>query len=397
MRMLDSQTIATIKATIPVLTATGPSLTAHFYDRMFQHNPELKDIFNLSHQFSGAQREALFNAICAYAVNIENLAAILPAVERIAHKHTSFNIQPEQYAIVGEHLLATLDEMLSPGEEVLNAWGKAYQVLADVFIKRENEIYQQVADKQGGWEGLRPFRIAKKQQESEIITSFELEPVDGKPVADFIPGQYIALYLQSDSLEYQEIRQYSLTHAPNGKYYRIAVKREPQGKASNYLHDIARQGDILNLAPPYGDFHLDVKPDTPVALISGGVGLTPMLGMLNTLKVQTHQSPVYWLHATERSGVHAFRQEVNQLLDSMPDTEAHVWYQHPQDSDLNASNHYQGLMDLDKLKSTLNQSDMHYYFCGPVPFMQHVAQQLINWGVKPQQLHYECFGPHKVL
>lgn len=123
--MLDSQTIATVKATIPVLAKTGPALTAHFYDRMFHHNPELKDVFNLTHQSSGAQREALFNAICAYAVNIENLAVLLPAVERIAQKHASFSIQPEQYAIVGHHLLATIDEMLSPGQEVLDALGQS--------------------------------------------------------------------------------------------------------------------------------------------------------------------------------------------------------------------------------------------------------------------------------
>lgn len=112
--MLDAQTIATVKATIPLLVETGPKLTAHFYDRMFTHNPELKEIFNMSNQRNGDQREALFNAIAAYASNIENLPALLPAVEKIAQKHTSFQIQPEQYNIVGGHLLATLDEMFSP-------------------------------------------------------------------------------------------------------------------------------------------------------------------------------------------------------------------------------------------------------------------------------------------
>ena len=134
--MLDAQTIATVKATIPLLVETGPKLTAHFYDRMFTHNPELKEIFNMSNQRNGDQREALFNAIAAYASNIENLPALLPAVEKIAQKHTSFQIKPEQYNIVGEHLLATLDEMFSPGQEVLDAWGKAYGVLANVFINR---------------------------------------------------------------------------------------------------------------------------------------------------------------------------------------------------------------------------------------------------------------------
>lgn len=115
--MLDAQTIATVKATIPLLVETGPKLTAHFYDRMFTHNPELKEIFNMSNQRNGDQREALFNAIAAYASNIENLPALLPAVEKIAQKHTSFQIKPEQYNIVGEHLLATLDEMFSQGRK----------------------------------------------------------------------------------------------------------------------------------------------------------------------------------------------------------------------------------------------------------------------------------------
>lgn len=121
--MLDAQTIATVKATIPLLVETGPKLTAHFYDRMFAHNPELKEIFNMSNQRNGDQREALFNAIAAYASNIDNLPALLPAVEKIAQKHTSFQIKPEQYNIVGSHLLATLDEMFSPGQEVLSMPG----------------------------------------------------------------------------------------------------------------------------------------------------------------------------------------------------------------------------------------------------------------------------------
>ncbi len=311
--MLDSHTVAIVKSTIPVLLETGPKLTGYFYDRMFKHNPELKDIFNLSHQQSGAQREALFGAICAYASNIENLSAILPAVERIAQKHASFNIQPDQYGTVGHHLLATIDELLHPGAEVIEAWGKAYQVLANVFIQRESQIYRQVANEQGGWEGLREFRIVNKRKESEVITSFELAPVDGKPVADYKAGQYVAVYLRGENLENQEIRQYSLTHAPNGNNYRIAVKREPQGKASNFLHDTVQEGDTLSLAPPYGDFFLDVKAETPIALISGGVGVTPMLAMLNSLKMQNHSADIYWLHAAENGAIDAFRSEVTEI------------------------------------------------------------------------------------
>jgi len=396
--MLDAQTIATVKSTIPLLAATGPKLTAHFYDRMFAHNPELKDIFNMSNQRNGDQRQALFDAICAYATNIENLAALLPAVERIAQKHTSFTIKPEQYDIVGGHLIATLDEMFSPGQEVLDAWGKAYGVLANVFIHREADIYQESAEKAGGWSGTREFRIAEKQPQSSLITSFVLEPVDGLPVVDFQPGQYLAVYIRDASLENQEIRQYSLTQAPNGKTYRIAVKREDQGAVSNFLHNRAQQGDIVHLAAPHGDFFLDVSPHTPVALISAGVGQTPMLGMLNVLAKGGHQAPVQWIHAAENGAVHAFAAEVKALGARLPQLENHVWYNLPQEIDLPGENYqYPGLMDLGKLQSQLADPATQCYLCGPVGFMQFAAKQLLAMNISDERIHYECFGPHKVI
>lgn len=134
--MIDTQTIASVKSTIPLIVSTGPKLTAHFYQRMFQHQPELKDIFNMSHQINGEQREALFNAICLSASNIDNVSALLSAIEKIAQKHASLNIKPEHYSIVGQHLLHTIDELFQPGKEIIDAWTKAFHVLANIFIER---------------------------------------------------------------------------------------------------------------------------------------------------------------------------------------------------------------------------------------------------------------------
>ncbi|AIR06359.1 dihydropteridine reductase [Cedecea neteri] len=396
--MLDAQTIAVVKSTIPLLAATGPKLTAHFYERMFSHNPELKEIFNMSNQRNGDQREALFNAICAYAANIENLAALLPAVEKIAQKHTTFQIQPEQYNIVGGHLLATLDEMFSPGQEVLDAWGKAYGVLAQVFINRESEIYQDNAAKQGGWEGTRPFTIVEKKEQSSLIASFELIPLDGGPVADYQPGQYLGVWLKPAGFPHQEIRQYSLTRQPNGKSYRIAVKREDKGMVSNWLHNHAQAGDRVHLASPAGDFFMDVKPETPVTLISAGVGQTPMLAMLDTLANSGHQAQVNWLHAAEHGGVHAFNEEVKGLGAKLPKFESHVWYREPsaEDRELARFNRT-GLMNLLEIEGKLSDPAMQFYLCGPINFMRFAAEQLVKIGVDKDSIHYECFGPHKVM
>ncbi|WLI75936.1 NO-inducible flavohemoprotein [Kosakonia sp. H02] len=394
--MLDAQTIATVKSTLPLLAATGPKLTAHFYDRMFTHNPELKEIFNMSNQRNGDQREALFNAIAAYASNIDNLAALLPAVEKIAQKHTSFQIQPEQYNIVGAHLLATLDEMFNPGQEVLDAWGKAYGVLAGVFINREAQIYSEHAEKVGGWQGTRAFRLVEKKPQSTLITSFEFEPVDGQPVADYQPGQYLAIWLKPDGFAHQEIRQYSLTRQPNGKSYRIAVKREEGGQVSNWLHNEAKAGDIVHLAAPAGDFFMDVAANTPVSLISAGVGQTPMLAMLNHLVQSKHTAQVNWFHAAENGEVHAFAQEVTQLGAMLPRFEKQVWYRKPGTAEEGLFDSA-GLMDLTTLEGKFSDPAMQFYLCGPVGFMQFAAQQLVTLGVAKDRIHYECFGPHKVL
>ncbi|GAD90887.1 flavohemoprotein [Vibrio halioticoli NBRC 102217] len=394
--MLEQKTIDTVKATAPLLAETGPKLTAHFYDRMFAHNPELKDVFNMSNQRNGDQREALFNAICGYAANIDNLGALLPVVEKIAQKHTSFMITAEQYNIVGGHLLATIDELFSPGQEVLDAWGEAYGVLANIFIQREEDIYVDNEQHTGGWRGLRDFEVIEKTQESSVITSFVLQPTDGKAVMDFNPGQYLGIYINTEKFENQEIRQYSLSAAPNGKTYRISVKRDGEGRVSNFLHDDLQQGDIIKVAPPAGDFFLQAQSDKPMVLVSAGVGLTPMLSMLEAL--QGSDKAVTWLHAAENGEQHAFKDHVTELCNKHSNLQQFTWYRAPLESDKQAEDfQFEGLIDLSQLNQQQLPSNAEVYFCGPVPFMQFAAEQLVKLGFDKDQLHYECFGPHKVL
>ncbi|MGO1190382.1 NO-inducible flavohemoprotein [Vibrio casei] len=387
--MLSQSTIDIVKSTAPLIAEAGPSLTAHFYERMFKHHPELKDVFNITHQETGSQREALFNAVYGYASNIDNIEVLLPVVEKIAQKHTSFNITADQYQIVGTHLLATIDELMNPGQAVLDAWAEAYGLLANIFINREEEIYQQKEQEIGGWRGTREFKVIEKTQESNVITSFVLTPVDGQPVIGYRPGQYIGVYLNSDKLEFQEIRQYSLSDAPNGNTYRISVKREDKGIASNYLHTHVNLGDSVQLAAPAGDFFITTESNTPIAFISAGVGLTPMLSMLESIK-ETHQAPIHWLHATDNSERHGFKARLNELTDSITHLNQYSWYKDGE-ADFN------GLMDLSQIQNELNWQETDFYLCGPVVFMQYVAKQLVTLKVPEENIHYECFGPHKVL
>lgn len=397
--MLDSHTITIIKSTIPLLESAGPALTQYFYDRMFKHNPELKDVFNLAHQHSGGQPVALFNAIAAYAKNIDNLGALGTAVERIAHKHTGFLIQPEQYAIVGGHLLATLKELGGEAvtDEVLTAWADAYQFLANIFINREAQIYQENAQQDGGWSGAREFIIREKKAESSEIVSFILAPADGQAVKDFIPGQYLSIKLQHPKLAFDEIRQYSLSDAPNGRHYRISVKRELNGQVSNLLHDVLQVGDKLSVMPPAGDFTLTAKAETPIVLISAGVGQTPMMSMLNHLLMQKHPGVVTWLHACEHGEVHGFKTAINDKLTQHANLTSYVWYREPTKTDVLGQDYdFEGTMNLTLIADKI-VSDAHFYFCGPIGFMASIKQQLLVLGVPSEQMHYEVFGPHAEL
>ncbi len=397
---LSQETIRIVKSTAPVLAEHGETITKHFYQQMFSHNPELLDVFNSSNQHTGDQPRALAAAVYAYAANIDNLGALTGAVERIAHKHASFNIKPEQYPIVGQHLLAAVAHVLgdAASEEIVNAWTEAYQFLANLFIEVEEGIYRESEKQSGGWRGTREFRVAKKVRESEIITSFYFEPVDGQPVADFLPGQYIGIYLNPKGHKYQEIRQYSLSDAPNGKSYRISVKREINGEheglISNYLHDQVNEGDVVELSPPNGDFYLAPNNDHPVVLLSGGVGQTPVLSMLNTLISKNNNQQIRYIHSAVNSDVHAFGMHIDTIANANDHIEHILFYDH---ADSNEGNHYIGQTDLNLIRDQIDMPNAHYYFCGPIGYMSMVNSTLTEWGIPEDRIHYEVFGPHKSL
>jgi len=394
--MLTQHHMDTVKATIPLLASAGTAITEHFYQRMFSHNPELKDVFNMTHQRTGGQPAALFNAIAAYATHIDNLEVLTSAVMRIAHKHTSFNIQPNQYDIVGHHLLETLRELAPEAftKDVEEAWAAAYTQLAGIFIKVEADLYAERAAQQGGWKDFRCFRVASKTPESDLVTSFVFEPVDGGAVIDYQPGQYLGVKLHPKGNEFDEIRQYSLSTTPNGKNYRISVKREGAGDIagvmSSYLHDHLNVGDEIEAMPPAGDFVFQDK-QKPVVLISGGVGLTPMQAMLDTLAKQQYSHPVSYLHACAHQGQHSFKEHVNSLKKQL-NLSVHTWYEQADSEEEGLTN---GMMQLDAIKDSLPLTNGEFYLCGPVGFMMFVKQQLLTLGVEADRIHYELFGPHQ--
>ena len=392
--MLTPEQRAIVKSTVPLLETGGEALTTHFYNIMLAEHPEVRPFFNQAHQANGDQPRALANGVLMYARHINALDQLGGLVAKIINKHVSLQIQPEHYPVVGGCLLRAIREVLGADiatDAVISAWAAAYQQLADILIGAEEKIYADTAAAPGGWRGARAFRVARKVPESHEITSFYLQPQDGLALTDFVPGQYIGLRLVVNG---QEIRRnYSLSAAANGVDYRISVKREPGGVASGFLHDHVQEGDLLDIFPPAGDFVL-AEGDKPLVLISGGVGITPTLAMLDA--ALKSQRPVHFIHFARNRSVHAFRAaiEARQARHSQLQR-FYVYDEHGNDVE---APHAIGLLSNAALADCLPASrDVDAYFLGPKPFMRRIKKQLNELGVPQAQTRYEFFGPASAL
>jgi uncharacterized protein len=253
--------------------------------------------------------------------------------------------------------------------------------------------------------GFRGLKVVAKIVESSLITSFHLQSSDGSALPAFRPGQFLVFKIPSRGAKGYVLRNYSLSGAPDDlSHYRISVKREPSagpglpvGVSSNHLHDSIGVGDVLVADGPRGEFVLDEVSDRPVVLLSGGVGLTPMVAMLHTLAHRSARRTLF-LHACENGDVHALQGEVNGLIGQRPGLSAHYCYRAPSPQD-RAANHFhsEGFITRDVMQSLLCLDDYDVYLCGPPPFMQAMYQTLRGLGVVKDRIAYEFFGPATVL
>ncbi|KAK7182705.1 globin-like protein [Paraphaeosphaeria sporulosa] len=403
---------AIVKSTVPVLAQHGETITAKFYHDMISANPSLKNIFNHTHQATGHQARALAGALYAYAANLDDLGKLSPAVELICHKHVSLNVQAEHYGIVGEFLLKTMKAVLGDAatEELLDAWGAAYWQLANIMIDKEAQMYAATSY----WQGWQDFKITRKEKESEEITSFYFEPVDANlKLPLFKPGQYVSVNMFIEELDggVWQARQYSLSDAPGKPYLRISVKREPEieigepkhmahaGYLSNILHDTKEVGDVVKLSHPFGDFFFednDGEKDSPVVLISAGVGLTCLMSILNALVEDGGSRPITWIHGSRHSRVRAFKAHVDELAARERSIRKLYFSSSPVAGEVKGQ-HYdvEGRVNLDKIEQEhlfTENKKAQYFVCGPTQFMLEVEAKLKSFGVDDNRVHMELFG-----
>ncbi|GAA4792509.1 NO-inducible flavohemoprotein [Olivibacter ginsenosidimutans] len=399
--MLSSPEIALIKATVPILREHGVALTQHFYQRMFRLNPELKNIFNMGNQQNGKQQTALAMSVLAYAEHIENPSVLFPVLQHIGDKHTSLQIKPEQYDLVGNHLIASIKEVLGDqaSDDLLQAWTAAYKQLAKLMINLEQQIYQQKESQQDGWKGWRSFTVKKKVIESDEITSFYLYPTDGQKIVLHKPGQYLSIKLFLPQLGISQPRQYSISSAPNNTYYRISVKKEidpnrgVKGTLSNHLHDAIQIGSTVEASIPAGNFTFNTESVAPLILLSGGVGQTPFISMVEHLTNLDHTRSVKWIHACRSENVHAFKEEMNKWQETHEWFEHIVFYEH---DDGNNTSVKRGRLNIEQVKDSVLLPEAEYYLCGPKPFIEKAYADLIAYGVDHKHIFFEEFGPQTV-
>ncbi|HTF69260.1 MAG TPA: NO-inducible flavohemoprotein [Edaphobacter sp.] len=402
--MLTDQQRAIIRDTVPALKQHGEAITKHFYLSLFKENPGLLNIFNKANQREGGQAANLAASILMYAAHIDHLDKLGGMVERIAHKHGSMEVQPEHYPIVGDHLLRAIRQILGEAatDEVIAAWADAYGILADIMINRESQLYTEGAEKDGGWRGFKPFKVQKKVHESTSITSFYLVPEDGAPIPPFSPGQFLSIKLKAPSDPNEQIRQYSLSCTPNPEFYRISVGRErsrsnnilaPDGVVSNYLHDQVMAGDTLFIHMPLGDFVLDETSSQPVVLISGGIGITPMLSMLEQL-AECDRRNVTFIHGTANRAQHAFGKHIREIARNHSNVKAVIFYNEVEEDDNRGEHHDEsGYIDASMLRKHLSTLDADFYFCGPIPFLRAIEDALDQLGVPVERRRSEAFAP----
>jgi ferredoxin-NADP reductase len=241
------------------------------------------------------------------------------------------------------------------------------------------------------WRGFRPFRLSRKVRESGNVISLLLEPTDGQPIAAALPGQFVVLRLGPPSAP-ALMRSYSLSGEPSAVSYRVSVKREAHGAASAYVDDELRVGDIVHASAARGSFTL--RPgDTPVVLLSAGIGVTPVLAMLHALAAEASTREIWWLYGTRNGREHPFAEETRGLLTTLARRHSRICYSSPDPEDRpNVDFDAPGHLNMGVIQELNLPRNGDFYICGPSTFMSDLTAGLTALGVAPDHVHTEMFG-----
>ena len=256
------------------------------------------------------------------------------------------------------------------------------------------------------WNGFRKFEIAEKREEVDGVCSFYLRPHDKRPLPPFMPGQFLTFKLDIPDQPKDVIRCYSLSDAPNPDYFRVTIKKVPpprdrpelpSGLSSSFFHEQLEQGDILDVKAPSGHFFLDTATQTPIVLIGGGVGITPVLSMLNAVTNAASKREVWFFLGVRTKAEHPMKEHLEALAREHENVHLNICYSDPADDcEEGVDYQHKGHVSVDLFKKVLPSNNYEFYFCGPPPMMNALDEQLKEWGVPESRINYEAFGPATV-
>lgn len=289
---------------------------------------------------------------------------------------------------------------------------QSYQVLQDQ-VDGKNPTSQtenlQTEAASEGWKGFRAFKVIQKtlEDESGAICSFYLRPEDGQSLPLFKPGQFLTFKLAvptQSGTEEEIIRCYSLSDSPGHDAYRVSIKRvptpdgtpHPPGRSSNYFHDYVQVGTSLAVRAPSGHFYID-HDNSPVVLIGGGIGITPMLSMLNWIVAHQPEREVWLFYGVRNNSEVILKSHLQALSDRHPNFKLRICFSAPQPGDLIKRDfHHRGRIDVALLRTELPLKPYNFYICGPTPMMESLVDALEDWGVPDTRIHFEAFGPASI-
>jgi len=279
---------------------------------------------------------------------------------------------------------------LSPG------WRRSFQALLEAAGRTGNAGLAPASARPAA-AGFAPMRVARIDRESVDVISLSVVPTDGRPLTLPLAGQFIVLRLSAGASGSTLFRSYSLSDAPATDHYRVSVKLEPDGAAGGYLHGRVRVGDVLDVSAPRGSFIL-TPGDGPVALVSAGIGATPVLAMLHALSATRSEREVWWLHGARDGKSHPFAADTRRLVGALARGRSHVAYSTPEPGDVPGRDFDEaGHLDAARFEALGVRRDGDFYLCGPARFMRDITGGLTAWGVAASRIHTESFGGGEAL
>jgi ferredoxin-NADP reductase/predicted pyridoxine 5'-phosphate oxidase superfamily flavin-nucleotide-binding protein len=250
-----------------------------------------------------------------------------------------------------------------------------------------SRIWQQ--DRRSFWSGKRRFSCVERHRESPDVTSFVLAPCDQAPIGPVQPGQYVTVALPGRKGMAQQ-RSYSVSRRPDDHSLRISVRRLGAGGMSDLLHDTLQPGTELLVGAPAGRFVLSSPPERPVVLVSAGVGITPLLPMLDALAREDSGRPVWFIHAARDGDYHLFEEEARAIAGRATQDGIRLLtcYSRPRDGE---SPDIVGRLDAEALAELTTVADADFYICGPDAFMTSLRDGLVALGADLETVRFEAF------